>query len=67
MFYVERFMQSSVIKSTMDEEFIFGPFESEADAEFVAQMFRMNKIIFNKGEEHGQESTEDTDTVHEHA
>lgn len=38
-----------VIGNTEEPEFVFGPFESEADALFVADMFRKKKIIFNGG------------------
>lgn len=67
MFTVEPFFDKWVIHNTNDESFVFGPFDTEGDAEFIAQMFRMNKIIFNKGDNHGEASIEESHTVHEHA
>jgi hypothetical protein len=64
MYYIEPFFHHWVIKNSYDENFLFGPFESEADAHFVAQMFRANKIIFNKGEEYGEEGTEKSHSVY---
>jgi hypothetical protein len=64
MIYIEKYYDSWLIKSTENEDFIFGPFDSESDAHFVAQMFRMNKIQLVKDVDYGEENLEDTNTVY---
>ena len=64
MYYTEQYFNAWLIKSTVDEGFVFGPLESEADAFFMAEMFNTGKIQFNGDDTYGKKGFEEPYTVH---
>jgi hypothetical protein len=66
MYYPQLYSGLWVIRHATDDGFAFGPFHSEQDAHFIAQLLETNKIKIVEDDDHGKEGTEDTDSVHEH-
>jgi hypothetical protein len=63
MHYIEGYFDLWIVKKSDDENFVFGPFDSQADAFFIAEMLNLGKITF-EGDTYGKEDTKDTHTVY---
>lgn len=63
-YYIESFFHHWVIKDMEDESFLFGPFESEADAYFTMQMANGGKLHFSKGDGYGEKSIEEPNAIY---
>jgi hypothetical protein len=63
-YYMEPFFNHWVIKDNEDSNYIFGPFESEADAHFVMQMFNSGKLQLSKGDSYGEEDSQKSHAIY---
>lgn len=64
MYYLEPYFHAWIIKDGFNEDFLFGPFESEADAWFIVEMLKSGKIQFSKDVENGKEGIEEPHSVY---
>lgn len=54
MYTVEKYKGMFMIRYQDETSFILGPFTSESDAYFIAQMFQSDKIRFTKDDDYGK-------------
>lgn len=56
MYYTEEYLNGWLIKRMHDDMFVFGPFQSEADAYFICEMLNNDKLRLQLGVGYGEES-----------
>lgn len=64
MYFYESYYDCWMIKHSLEDEVMFGPFSDEGDVHFVVEMLNKGKLNMNLGESYGKEDSKEQNTVH---
>lgn len=64
MYYYYKWSTVWVIRKKFDEDFVFGPFHCEEDADMVCNMLNKGSLTFKEDDSYAEEDTENTYTIY---